>query len=391
MKRPWYILPLIVGAQFSGTSLWFAGTAILQTTAGLQQYNTALLTSAVQAGFIIGTLLFSLLSLADRLSPSLLFFVCSVLAALSNAALALLVESEPGVYGLRLATGFFLAGIYPVGMKIAADWYEGSLGKALGYLVGALVLGTAFPHLLKGSLASASAPSMLLLLSALAFSGGLFLWLLVPNGPYRKQSTAFQAAAFIRIFKVKKFRSAAFGYFGHMWELYTFWAFLPLLLKLHHAYRPEARMEISFWAFIIIGLGSIGCIVGGSLSKSLGNANVAATALTLSGLCCIFCPFAVHLPTPLFLIYLSIWGITIVADSPQFSALAAQTAPPANKGTALTVTTCIGFSLTIISIQLMQGLMQQTERLEVLFALLFIGPLFGLWGMRRLLKNSERT
>lgn len=225
LQRPKYILPLIVLSQFAGTSLWFTGNAILpelKQTLHLSQYAVSLVTSAVMLGFVAGTLVFAFLSLADRFSPVKLFFISSLAGALFNIAIIWLAKDGSSLFVLRFITGFFIAGIYPVGMKIAADWYEKGLGKALGFLLGALVLGTAFPHLLKNRDFELPWRSVLLYTSLFAVAGGFIMLLFVSDGPHRKRSGSFQWNAFSQIFLSKKWRQAAFGYFGHMWELYTF-------------------------------------------------------------------------------------------------------------------------------------------------------------------------
>ncbi|MDX1667408.1 MAG: MFS transporter, partial [Saprospiraceae bacterium] len=229
-------MPLIVFSQFAGTSLWFAGNAVMpDLQAVLDLPDTALgnITSAVQIGFICGTLVFAFLMLADRFSPSLVFLISALLGAVSNVCILFFTPGFVELLAFRFLTGFFLAGIYPVGMKIAADWYESGLGKALGYLVGALVLGTAFPHLLKFLARDYPYQPVLIATSVLAALGGLSLYLGVGDGPYGRRSLKFDPGAVTRIFSLPDFRAAAFGYFGHMWELYAFWAYVPVLLMLH--------------------------------------------------------------------------------------------------------------------------------------------------------------
>ncbi|MBK5271413.1 MAG: MFS transporter, partial [Bacteroidia bacterium] len=231
MKRANHILPLIVVSQFAGTSLWFTGNAVLpelKQALNLNQYAVSLVTSAVMLGFIAGTLVFAFLSLADRFSPVRLFFISSIAGAIFNAAIIWWVKDADSLFVFRFITGFFIAGIYPVGMKIAADWYEKGLGKALGFLLGALILGTAFPHLLKNRDFELPWKTVLYFTSLFAVLGGILMLLFVGDGPYRKKSGGFQWNAFGKIFKSKKWRQAAFGYYGHMWELYTFWGFVPV-------------------------------------------------------------------------------------------------------------------------------------------------------------------
>ncbi|HYV55384.1 MAG TPA: MFS transporter, partial [Chitinophagaceae bacterium] len=207
-KRPVHILPLIVLSQFAGTSLWFVGNAILpdiQRSLNIQTNAPGDITSVVQLGFIAGTLIFAIFSIADRVTSAKVFFVSSFIAALSNVSIIWFAKNMADLYVIRFLTGFFLAGIYPVGMKIASDWYEKNLGKALGFLVGALVLGTAFPHLLRSSLYALPWRQVLVYTSAFAFTGGLLILLFVGEGPYRKPATRFQFSVILQIFRSADF------------------------------------------------------------------------------------------------------------------------------------------------------------------------------------------
>ncbi|WP_162051546.1 MFS transporter [Pontibacter pamirensis] len=388
-SAPARILPTIVFSQFAGTSLWFAGNAVLpelQASLQLQESALGLLTSAVQFGFILGTLCFAFFSLADRISPRLLFLICALLGATANALVLFSATSVGGVLLLRAVTGFLLAGIYPVGMKIAASWYSGRLGKAIGYLVGALVLGTAFPHLLRGLGADLPWQTMLLAVSALAALGGVLMYLLVPDGPYHSKGIGFDTGNMLKVFREKEFRAAAFGYFGHMWELYTLWAFVPFILAFG---LPQLSPDqLSIYSFSVIAAGAIGCIGGGYLSQRWGSSWVAFVQLLLSGICCILSVWVLQEPA-LLLPFLLFWGIVVVGDSPQLSALTAKTAPPQLVGTALTVVTSIGFAITIGSIQF-TGYLLTVIPPHLAFALLAIGPLVGLLSLRPLLRKQKR-
>ncbi len=393
MQRPWHILPVIVIAQFAGTSLWFASNAVmpeLSLAFALGEGAVSDLTSAVQFGFIGGTLVFAILNLADRVSPSLLFLVSALLGAICNA---LVVWAPMGLTGLllyRFSTGFFLAGIYPVGMKIASDWFAGQLGKALGLLVGALVLGTALPHLIRSLGAELDWSLVILSVSGLATLGGLLLYLSIPDGPHRKKGTKFNPKALINVFKEKDFRAATVGYFGHMWELYAFWTFVPVLLGYYLEMQDGVSVDISFWSFMIIASGFLGCTIGGYISIRKGSAWVAFLLLTVSLICCVLSAFAYALPVPLFFIFLLIWGISVVGDSPQFSTLTARTAPKEWVGSALTISTCIGFSITIFSIQILK---QAQLNGQIHWALLWLvpGPILGLWATFPLLKKERKS
>jgi MFS family permease len=387
--RPWYILPVIIFAQFAGTSLWFAGNAVLpdlQKAFNLAPESLGAITSSVQFGFIIGTLLFAFFLIADRFSPSKVFFICALLGALFNVSIYFFAEGFSTILVLRFLTGLCLAGIYPVGMKISADWFEKGLGKALGYLVGALVLGTAFPHLVRASLGDLPWSYVLMTVSGLSVLGGIAILFLVPDGPFRRKSRQFDPRAIVKIFKVKDFRSAAFGYFGHMWELYAFWAFVPFVLE---TYQRTAGLSINvpIWSFAIIAMGTLGCVLGGYASLKIGSGKVAFIMLLISGLGCLISPFLLQSYFfPLVIAFLLIWGFAVVGDSPQFSTLVALTAPKEFTGSALTIVNSLGFFITIFSIELLN--VQQGNGIY-LFWWLLPGPLFGSIAIWKMVKKKE--
>ena len=378
-------------SQFAGTSLWFVGNAVLpelKQALHLSQYAVSLVTSAVMLGFIAGTLVFAFFSLADRFSPVKLYFISSVLGALTNSAVVWFATDGDSLFFLRCLTGFFLAGIYPVGMKIAADWYEKGLGKALGFLLGALVLGTAFPHLLKNRDFDLPWRSVMYFTSIVAVVCGLIMLLFVGDGPYRKRSGGFRWDAIGKIFSSKKWRQSAFGYFGHMWEVYSFWGFVPLMIGLY-AQKNSVQLDISFLSFLAIAIGAIGSVIGGYLSGIIGSTKVAMWSLLISGICCFISPFSYSFPVFLFISLLLIWGLTVVPDSPQFSTLVAQYAPEELRGTALTIYNSIGFAITTISLYVIDYLFHSQGFFggENTFALLGLGALVGLPSTIRLIRN----
>lgn len=391
MTPPPWILPVIVFSQFAGTSLWFAGNAVLedlQAHWGLAPEALGYMTSAVQLGFIAGTLVFAFFAIADQFSPRKVFFVCSVAGALANLGLYLFANGLGPLLAFRFLTGFFLAGIYPVGMKIAAGWYHGDLGRAIGFLVGALVLGTAFPHLVRSLGASLPWTAVILTTAAVAALGGVLMLLTVPDGPHLVKGARFDPKALLAVARIPSFRASACGYFGHMWELYAFWAFVPFLLAAYAARQPVPELDVAWWSFWIIAVGSLGCMVGGMVSARLGSARVAFGQLAVSGVCCLLSPLLFFAPPPLFLAFLLVWGITVVGDSPQFSALNAQNAPRQRVGSALTIVNCLGFSISIASIQLVNELATRWQP-ELILVPLFMGPVFGLWALRPLLGKDE--
>ena len=384
-QRPARILPAIIVSQLAGSSTWFAGNAILQDLERawhLAPGAVGSITSAVQLGFIAGTLVFALAAIADRFSPQLVFLLCAIAGALANAALLVAPQGLTTLLACRFVTGFFLAGIYPVGMKIASGWYQGGLGGALGYLVGALILGTSFPHLLKALGQAWAWESVIAGVSLASVAGGAVMFLLVPDGPHLSKSPKFDPRALARVFAVREFRASACGYFGHMWELYAFLAFAPLAIARH-----AAPGDVPFWSFWVIAAGALGCVAGGIVSKHAGSARVAAAQLAASGLCCVASPWLLVAPAPLALGFLVFWGVVVSGDSPQFSALNAASAPREWVGSALTIANCIGFSITIASLSLLGALASRIP-VEWLFVVLAPGPALGLAAMRPLLRRG---
>jgi MFS family permease len=376
---------IIIFSQFCGTSLWFAGNAVLPQLQSLYHWQASALgylTSSVQLGFIGGTLLFALTGITDKYSPSKIFFLSSLVAALCNA-IVLFDQSSFGLVLIsRALTGFFLAGIYPVGMKIAADWNEQGLGNWLGALVGALVLGTAFPHGLKLFPQFIEPGVLIITVSLLAVAGGLLVFLFVKDGPYRKPATRFSFSEIGTVFKSSAFRAPAFGYFGHMWELYAFWAFVPWIINYYYESHATIGRDYSLPSFLIIGAGALGCFIGGRLSFRYGSKRIAQIALISSGLCCLVSPWAWSLWPSTFFIFMLFWGFMAAADSPQFSALVAASAPPSVRGSAITITICIGFAISIVTIQLL-AYMQSIIAPGYLLLLLAPGPIVGVLLLNR--------
>lgn len=390
MKVPNRILPIIVFSQLAGTSLWFAGNAIigdLQTAMNVGLEDTGIVTSAIQLGFIFGTLVFALLSISDRYSPRKLFFLCSVLGSVSNLLIYFIAYDLFSLLVLRFITGFLLTGIYPIGMKIAAGWYKEKLGNAIGLLVGALALGTAFPHLIKSFGGSLPWEQVIFAISVFSLAGGIAMYLLVEDGPYISSGTKFNPKAIITLFKYKKLRSSALGYFGHMWELYTYYALIPLVLIYYLKLNPD-ELNNSFWSFVIIASGSIGCIVGGMISKKIGSAKVAFIQLGLSGFCCLISPLMFNTSAPIFLTFLIFWGIVVIGDSPQYSAIVANAAPKELVGSALTLVNSIGFAITILSLWFVYQFLDIINISYVLM-ILAIGPALGLISMRSLIFKTK--
>ena len=386
MKSTKLLLPIIVISQFCCTSLWFAGNGIMPSLIknfNLNDSSLGHLTSAVQFGFITGTFIFALFTIVDRFSPSKVFFISAILGGTFNLMCILDNQTLFSLLSLRFFTGFFLAGIYPVGMKIATDYYDKGLGKSLGYLVGALVLGTALPHLLKDIFINTSWKHVLIATSLLSTFGGFLLLIFIKDGPFRTKSKGLNLSSCFKVFKNINFRKAAFGYFGHMWELYAFWTFVPIALLIYQNSHVSVIFNIPLLSFIIIGSGTVSCILSGYIAEKLGIKKTAFIFLLLSCVCCLLSPLILYQSNEnIFIIFLIFWGMVVIADSPLFSTLVARNAPVNNKGTALTIVNCIGFSITIISIQLLSKLQISSTSIFI-FTILAIGPIFGLLALRR--------
>lgn len=374
---------ILIIAQFFCTSLWFAPNSVIENlilSFRLSQNSLSNLTIAVQFGFILGTLIFALTCVADRFSPSKVFFISATIGALANLAILYEHNNYYSLISLRFLTGFALAGIYPVGMKIAADYFKEGLGTSLGFLVGALVLGTAFPHFIKATSQELLWEAVITTTSALSFLGGFMVLVFIPNGPHRKQNKKPNFKIIFSLFKNKEFKISALGYFGHMWELYALWTFVPVIISRYFNNNPNEKLDISLLTFFVIAIGSFACVMGGYLSQKFKTKTIARTFLVLSGICCLVFPLFYQSSGVVFSVFLLFWGFVVIGDSPLFSTLIAKNTNPETKGTALTIVNSIGFAITIISIQLINFLGNNFNSIY-LYMLLAIGPILGSIGL----------
>ena len=382
---------LIVVAELLGTSLWFSANAAAGDLArqwGLTTVELGYLTSSVNAGFITGTLIFSLSGLADRWSSSRIFAFSAVFGAWANGGFAWLSGGLDGGLVWRFLTGLALAGVYPLGMKLVVSWEPEARGQALGWLVGMLVIGTALPHLLHAAGGTVdwrlvvSASSVLALVAA-----GMIAAL--GEGPHAHPAGRRRAGGVLAAFRDRRFRGAVLGYWGHMWELYAVWTLTPLMAALALGRDSADSPAVSLLSFGVIAAGGVGCIMGGRVSRRVGSAPVAFALLSVSGLVCVFYPVlapVVGWPTVLVLL---LWGWSISSDSPQFSSLAAATCPPAYVGSALAIQNAVGFAISIASIQLLTGLWPAWGPTAIW--LLVPGPVFGLVAMIGLFRHSGKS
>ncbi len=387
-------LALVSTAVFLTSSTWFSGTAAapdLIHSWGLSSTESAWLTISVQLGFIAGTFLYAFFNLADVFNPRRVFFVSAVLGAGFNAAFALIADGLPTAFAFRALTGVTLAGIYPVGMKLVASWFRSQLGWRLGILVGALTLGTAFPYLIQTLGSQFDWRTLAGTASILAVSGGFLVLMALPDGPFLKARAPFDARMLWRVFAHLPFRRTAFGYFGHMWELYAFWSMIIFYLGARFQGDDlSTGTGLSVLAFLIIGTGALGCILGGWISRRIGEKKLAKFSLMVSCILCFSSGVVYELNSGLLVALLLIWGFFVVSDSPQFSALAVRYCPSQYTGTALTVQNGLGFAITVISIQLTPWM---AEILGWRWALTFLGlgPLIGLYFVQQLPENGERN
>lgn len=390
MKNP---VPVIVLAQLFGTSLWFSANSAaddLILNWGIAPADIGTLTNAVQLGFILGTLVFAISGLADRFAASRIFAICAVLGAMFNGAFALLATNMSLGMPLRFAVGICLAGVYPLGMKLVVSWVPERAGTALAQLVGMLTLGTALPHGIRLAGSGWSWQATILVSSGLALIAAAMI-LRLGDGPHLKRrhdAPPLRMGRVFYAFSVTEFRASALGYFGHQWELYAFWTLIPALL-IQSGLAAAQSQALSGLSFSIIGIGALGCIVGGWWSQRIGSARVAASALAMSALCCAIFPLTEGWPAWMKICLLLLWGATVVADSPHFSALSARACPPEIVGSALAFQNAIGFAITMFSIHL--GVSRVAEWGTSIAWLLLPGPVVGLIGLYPLWRRRHTS
>lgn len=386
-------LVLIVTAQVLAMALWFSGTAAGPAMAredALSFGFLAWLTGAVQLGFVLGTLASAALALPDRLDPRRLIAVAALLGAVANALILVLPVGSPWVIAARGVTGVALACVYPVGVKLAAGWAtRADAGLVVGLLVGGLTLGSASPHLINAlggmdwrvTVAAASAAAI----AAAALILGTRL------GPGHAPAPPFRPGLALLLFKVRGTRLATLGYLGHMWEIYAMWAWIGAYLSASFvaAGHGSAPGIAALAAFAVMGVGVIGCVVGGLLADRIGKARITIWAMAISAACCLLAGPAFGLAPTVTIVFCLIWGVAVVADSALFSASVAEHAPAGLAGTMLTVQTCLGFALTLPAIYLVPWLAERAGW-SWGFAILAVGPALGCVAMSRLADTEAR-
>jgi len=385
-------LVFLLLAQVAAMTTWFATTASLAAMRQgwtLTHFQEGLMTSSVQAGFVGGTLTSALLSAADRYDPRNLFMTAAAIAGVACLLVVLFEPTDVTVPMLRFATGFCLAGVYPVGMKMASTWAKGDLGLLIGLLVGAVTLGSAMPHLFVPLGLDWRVPCVVAGLCALV---GALLVRWVDLGPNRAPAPPFRLANATEAFRRRPLRLANLGYFGHMWELYAMWAWIGTFLGASFALRYGASPPISasVATFLIIASGAVGCLAGGWAADRVGRTAVTIASLAVSGACALVMGFAFGGPAWLVLLIGIIWGITVVSDSAQFSASVTELSDRTLVGTMLTVQTCIGFLLTLVTIHVMPYVVGGLGWTYA-FMVLALGPAIGIRAMSRLRADPAST
>jgi MFS family permease len=381
----WRALALLSIAELLGMALWFSGSAVVPALSrewNLSASQVSWLANAVQFGFVAGTLLSATLNLADIITTRHLFAICALLGALTNAFFGLYAHTPETAIVLRFLTGVCLAGVYPPGMKLMATWFRERRGMALGVLVGALTLGKATPYLVN-ALGSSNWRLNVLFVSVLAVLGGLIVLLFVSDGPHALPPASFDLTQIVKVFRNRGVRLASFGYFGHMWELYAMWIWIPVMIRASVSAQGGNPIFAEVGSFLVIGAGAVGCVVAGLVADRVGRTVVTSWAMAISGSCCLLVGFLFGGSTLALLVLAVIWGTSVVADSAQFSSCVTELGDPQYIGTALTLQMCIGFLLTTISIELIPKVVDVVSW-RYAFMILAPGPLLGVLAMLRL-------
>lgn len=389
-RSPSGALIAIATAELLALTLWFSASAVapqLETLWSLSGGQTAGLTLAVQIGFVAGALGLAIAGIPDRFNSRRIFLVSGLVGATANAALVGLdAGSYPLAFALRAITGAALAGVYPSGLKVMAGWFDSGRGTALGVLVGALTVGSAGPHLIRGL--GFDWRGVVLGASGLALVGVAIMALLVHDGPHETPTSPFSWRQVSRIARNRGWRLSTFGYLGHMWELYAMWTWTAAFLSASALDAGRGDGWVPGATFAVIAVGGLGAWAAGVFADRRGRTLSAGGSMAISGSCALASPL-VYAVSPAFTVVLFlVWGFAVVADSAQFSTMATETAAPAERGTALTLQTALGFLLTLVTIRGVPVL-ADAWGWRWAFPLLAVGPALGIAAMVTLRRSPE--
>ena len=379
-------IALLMLAEVAGMSLWFISAAVIGDMAkdvAITPFRQALLSSAVQAGFVVGALVSAILGIPDRIDPRRVFAASAIGAGCANGLLLVVVPGSDSAIAARFLTGALLAGVYPVGMKIAVGWGQKDRGLLIGALVGALTLGSAAPHLL--ALVGGSRWQITVSAASLAAIAAGIICIFVALGPHHATAARFDPKAIGTAWTNKRVRYAYLGYLGHMWELYAMWAWIAAAVGASYALAAPESDSAAFaklTAFTAIAAGALSCIPAGLVADRIGKAEVTIIAMAMSGLSAIAVAITYGAAPWITFAFTVLWGLSIVADSAQFSALVADAAPPHQAGSLMTLQTALGFALTTATVQLTPILASRYGWPPILAALA-LGPALGIIAMQK--------
>ena len=394
IQGSWKALAWISSSVLSALSIWFSASVIsseLIKVWNISSDGMAWLSASVPIGFVIGALFSSAFGIADRYNPRKIFAISAFLGALFNGLIIYVTSGSIGIV-LRILTGVTLAGVYPIAVKLLSQWFPVKRGFAIGILIAALTLGSSLPHVIVIFFSMLNWKFVIVCSSFLALLAAIIIYWILEDAPVSSKSAPFSFKSIKKVVRNKPVMLANYGYFGHMWELYAMWTWLPAFVTASFIrYSPDISASfIALFSFVSIGIsGGIGCVLGGFISDKIGRANLTILSMIISATCSILIGFTFGQMIWLTIILSIIWGMFVISDSAQFSAAVSEVAEVEYVGTALTFQMCIGFLITIFSINLIP-VIQKVVGWEWVFSVLAIGPILGIISMILFKKHEDK-